>query len=202
MRATHDRGDWKSRTVRLDKRQIEAITSPEERQFDAPTPDHLGLGSSRSGLATGTRLAIHGGHGTPQAHGKKRMNDSKPASEQLVRDFLGSWFGRDLEEICGYFDADAIYHNVPVAPITGIAGIRQIFAAFLDTFGSARLGIISLAAKAGLVLAERMDHFVMCDGTRVALPGTGVFEVRDGKIRRFSDYFDLANFERQSGMKL
>ena len=31
---------------------------------------------------------------------------------------------------------------------------------------------------------------------------TGVFVVENGKITRFSDYFDLADFERQSGFKL
>lgn len=130
------------------------------------------------------------------------MNDSKDASEKLVRGFLGSWVGRDIDEICGYFADDAIYHNVPVAPITGIAGIRQIFVAFLDAFVSARLEIITLAAEPGLVIAERIDHFVMNDGRRITLPVTGVFEVRGGRIRRFSDYFDLADFERQSGLKL
>ena len=52
------------------------------------------------------------------------------------------------------------------------------------------------------VLAERVDYFTMNDGRKVVLPVNGVFEVRDGKITRFSDYFDLADFEKQSGFKL
>ncbi len=130
------------------------------------------------------------------------MNDSKEASERLVRHFLGAWTGRNIETLCGCFADDAVYHNVPVAPIKGIAGIRQIFVAFLDAFETANLDIITLAAEPGLVIAERIDHFLMHNGTRIALPVTGVFEVRNGHITRFSDYFDLADFERQSGMKL
>ncbi len=130
------------------------------------------------------------------------MTDSKQASEKLVRDFLGSWEGRDLETICGAFADDAIYHNMPVAPIEGIAGIRAIFAAFLDAFAEAKLDVITLAAEPGLVLAERIDYFTMNDGTKVVLPVTGVFVVRNGEIARFTDYFDLADFERQSGFKL
>ena len=42
------------------------------------------------------------------------MTDTKQASEKLVRDFLGSWEGRDLETICGAFADDAVYHNAPV----------------------------------------------------------------------------------------
>lgn len=130
------------------------------------------------------------------------MTATMHASEKLVRDFLGSWEGRDLDTICGAFADDAIYHNVPVKPIKGIAGIRAIFAAFLDAFSEAKLDIVTLAAEPHLVLAERVDYFTMNDGRKVELPVTGVFVVEDGEITRFSDYFDLADFERQSGFKL
>ena len=130
------------------------------------------------------------------------MTETKQASERLVRDFLGSWEGRDLETICGAFADDAVYHNVPVMPIEGIAGIRAIFQAFLDAFSEAKLDIVTLAAEPGLVIAERVDYFTMTDGTKVVLPVTGVFVVDNGEITRFSDYFDLADFERQSGFKL
>jgi len=130
------------------------------------------------------------------------MADTKHDSEKLVRDFLGSWEDRDLDVICSAFADDAVYHNVPVAPIEGIAGIRAIFKAFLEAFAEAKLDIVTLAAEPGLVLAERVDYFTMNDGRKVVLPVNGVFEVRGGKITRFSDYFDLADFEQQSGFKL
>jgi limonene-1,2-epoxide hydrolase len=95
-----------------------------------------------------------------------------------------------------------VYHNVPVEPIEGIAGIRGIFHAFLDAFCEARLDIVTLAAEPGRVLVERVDYFTMNDGRKVVLPVTGVFEVQHGKIIRFSDYFDLADFQAQSGMTL
>ena len=130
------------------------------------------------------------------------MIDTKQASEKLVRDFLGSWEGRDLEIICGAFADDAVYHNVPVKPIAGIAGIRTIFQAFLNAFKDAKLDVVTLATEPGLVLAERVDYFTMNDGRKVVLPVTGVFEVKNVEIARFSDYFDLASFESQSGLEL
>ncbi|CDO88920.1 limonene-1,2-epoxide hydrolase [Mycobacterium triplex] len=130
------------------------------------------------------------------------MTDTKEASEKLVRDFLGSWQARSLDRICAGFADDAVYHNVPVEPIEGITGIRAVFQAFLDAFSDAKLDIRTLAAEPGLVLVERIDYFTMNDGRKVELPVTGVFEVKNGKIARFSDYFDLADFEEQSGMKL
>lgn len=129
-------------------------------------------------------------------------SDSAADCERLVRDFLEAWRGREIAVLMAPFDEDSVYHNVPVAPIKGLAGIRQIFEGFLEAFEDARLEVVTLAAAPGLVIAERVDYFLMRTGTRIELPVTGVFVVQGGKIRRFSDYFDLADFERQSGLKL
>ncbi|GAT12564.1 limonene-1,2-epoxide hydrolase [Mycolicibacterium novocastrense] len=130
------------------------------------------------------------------------MTDTAQATETLVRDFLDAWTTRDLDTICSAFADDAVYHNVPVDPVAGITDIRAIFQAFLDAFAEAKLDIVSLAAAPGLALVERVDYFTLNDGGKVELPVTGVFETANGKITRFSDYFDLADFERQSGFKL
>ena len=132
---------------------------------------------------------------------------SKPSmsaaeAEAFIADFLGSWQGRDLDYIMSFFAPEAVYHNVPVAPITGLPGIRAIFKAFLDLFADASLDIVNIVAKPDLVLAERIDRFALNDGRKVILPVNGVFVIENRRIERFSDYFDLASFERQSGMKL
>ena len=124
------------------------------------------------------------------------------ADEASVVAFLESWEGRDIDHIMSFFADDAVYHNVPVAPITGLAGIRQIFQAFLDAFPEAALDIVNVASRPGLVFAERIDRFTTNDGRKVILPVNGVFVLEAGKITRFSDYFDLASFESQSGLEL
>lgn len=128
--------------------------------------------------------------------------DSPQTCERIVREFLDSWHGTSLDAIVKHFSEDAVYHNVPVAPIKGKAGIRQIFQGFLDAFEQSSLDIVTLATAPGLVIAERVDRFLMRNGRKIALPVTGVFEIRNGLIVRFSDYFDLGDFERQSGIKL
>lgn len=124
------------------------------------------------------------------------------ASKQVVSDFLGAWQKRDMSGIMDCFAPDAVYHNVPVAPIVGIAGIRRIFEDFLSAFEYADLEIVRIAGEPELVFAERIDHFRLHDGKSVDLPVNGVFELKDGKIHRFSDYFDLATFENATGLKL
>ncbi|SER11275.1 limonene-1,2-epoxide hydrolase [Solimonas aquatica] len=132
----------------------------------------------------------------------KNVELASDGAAELVRGFLGAWRERDLDRLVGFFADAAVYHNVPVEPIRGVAGIRHAFARFLEMFERASLDIVNIASDSNLVLVERIDRFVMRDGRGIELPVTGVFEVADGKIVRFSDYFDLGDFQRQSGLSL
>jgi len=124
-------------------------------------------------------------------------------AKKIVTDFLMSWGGRDVDRIMSFFTPDAVYHNVPVAPIAGAKAIREIFDAFLGAFETIALDIVTIAGENDLVLAERVDRFTLkADGKYFELPVNGVFELKDGKIHRFSDYFDLQTFESRSGFKL
>ena len=49
----------------------------------------------------------------------------------------------------------------------------------------------------GQVLTERVDSFDMPGGKRISLPVMGTFELEDGKITSWRDYFDLATFTSQ-----
>ena len=73
--------------------------------------------------------------------------------------------------------------------------------AYDSAFDTIALDIITIAGEADLVLAERVDRFTL-KGKYFELPVNGVFEIKNGKIHRFSDYFDLATFEGHSGFKL
>lgn len=128
--------------------------------------------------------------------------DSAAISEAVARRFFKAWETGDIDGVADCFAEDAVYHNVPVQPIHGRAAIRTLFQSLLDGFSSSRLEVLHLAATPGVVLTERIDHFRMRDGRDIRLPVMGVFEVQDGRIRRFSDYFDLADWERQSGIRL
>jgi len=41
-------------------------------------------------------------------------------------------------------------------------------------------------------MTERVDVFRMADGREGAFPVMGIFEIRDGKIAAWRDYFDMA----------
>jgi len=51
--------------------------------------------------------------------------------------------------------------------------------------------ILHLAVNGNVVLTERVDTFVRSAGS-VGLPVMGTFELADGRITAWRDYFDLA----------
>jgi limonene-1,2-epoxide hydrolase len=120
--------------------------------------------------------------------------------EKIVTDFLAAWPRKNVDELMSYFAPDAVYHNIPVPPVEGADAIRKVFEAFVASF-SVVLDVVNIASKGDLVFTERVDRFVS-KGKKFDLPVNGVFELRDGKIVSFRDYFDLASFEGPSGLKL
>ena len=124
-------------------------------------------------------------------------------AHKIVLDMLAAWEKRDYDKIMSSFADDAVYHNIPVQPIEGKKAIGEIFRAFFELMDVSILEVVNSAANGNVVFTERVDRFRFAKtGQRLDLPVNGVFEVRDGKIVAFRDYFDLASFEKPSGMKL
>ena len=119
--------------------------------------------------------------------------------EKIIRAFCEAVPRRDPAELAGYFSDDAVYHNIPIAPVTGPAEIEKVLQQFLGPASEAQFEILSIAASGNAVLTERMDRFRIGD-KRIELPVMGTFEVdADGKISAWRDYFDMNQFTSQMG---
>lgn len=127
----------------------------------------------------------------------RRRHEREQANDEIVRRFCEAWSRRDPAEIAGYFAEDAVYHNIPMKPAQGIEAIRSFLDRFLAGATFAAFDVSNIAAAGDVVLTERVDRFTV-DGKTVELPVAGVFELRDGKIAAWRDYFDLATWSRQS----
>lgn len=118
--------------------------------------------------------------------------------ERVVRRFCAAVPARDVAALCAFFREDAVYHNIPVAPVTGRDAIANVLGQFLGpATTSAEFAITALAVSGRSVLTERVDRFTI-RGKRVELPVMGTFEVTpDGLISAWRDYFDMQQFTRQ-----
>lgn len=115
--------------------------------------------------------------------------------QEIIEEFLAAWSRLDLEELMAYFTDDAVYHNMPGPPSTGIDAVRASIARFLKGWDKTEWKVLNLAANGNVVFAERVD-ITVAGGKHVDLPVVGVFEIQDGKIRAWRDYFDLATYTR------
>ena len=117
-------------------------------------------------------------------------------SETIVRDFCAAWERRDIDELLGFFTEDGVYHNIPTDPAKGHDAIRGVMNLFVPMSKGIEFRIDHLAAEGDVVFTERVDSFVLEKGT-ISLPVAGVFEIRDGKIAAWRDYFDMQQFMTQ-----
>ena len=113
----------------------------------------------------------------------------------LVRRFCAAWATADVSELLDYLTDDAIYHNMPIQPVEGKDAIKNVIEQFMTPFDRAEWELLNIAASGDIVLTERVDRFI--GEKSVELPVMGAFEIRDGKIAAWRDYFDLAAWTRQ-----
>jgi limonene-1,2-epoxide hydrolase len=116
---------------------------------------------------------------------------------ELVTRFCAAWSRLDLDELAAFFTDDAVYHNIPLDPVTGRDAIRQTIAGFTSGVDKVEFEIVHSAATGNVVLTERIDRFFRSDGATISLPVMGTFEVADGLIAAWRDYFDLNQFMSQ-----
>lgn len=116
-------------------------------------------------------------------------------NEQIVRDFIRAWSRLDADELAAFFSEDGVYHNMPMQPVKGRENVRRLIQGFLSTWTQTDWEIRNLVSAGNVVIAERIDR-TRAGAKGVDLPCTGVFELEDGKIKEWRDYFDLAAYQR------
>lgn len=119
-------------------------------------------------------------------------------NERVVREFIQAWSRLDPDEIAGFFAEDGVYHNMPARPVAGRANVRAFIAGFAKDWSATQWDILNLVSRGDVVIAERLDRTRVGDRA-VDLPCCGVFELQDGKINVWRDYFDLATYRTALG---
>lgn len=114
-------------------------------------------------------------------------------NEKVIREFVGAWTRLDPKELAGYFTDDGVYHNMPISPVQGRENVEEFIRGFLSSWTETEWEIVNIASVGDLVIAERIDK-TKAGEKSVNLPCVGVFELENGKIKAWRDYFDLDTF--------
>ena len=128
------------------------------------------------------------------------MNDrtTEATNDAMIREFLAAWERRDTPYILDCFTADAVYHSIPLTPIVGKEAIEEFVTKFADV-PPGRLEVRHQVAAGDIVMNERVDY-ISINGTAVVLPICGVFEIEEGRIKAWREYFDLGPARAAYGM--
>jgi limonene-1,2-epoxide hydrolase len=123
-----------------------------------------------------------------------------PSAEEVVRDFMAvfmaTWPTGDAAKLSRFFSEDAEYCNGPLEPIRGREAIVEDLSRMMSLGGEVDADIRHLLSDGAVVMTERVDY-VRLGGKTAGLRIAGVFEVHDGVITGWRDYFDPKEFGAQ-----
>ena len=120
--------------------------------------------------------------------------------QKTVKDFCQAWENLDIDAVLGLMSDDAVYHNMPMAPLVGQTQIRAFLGAFLGAASSCRFEILTIVADEQRVVTERLDSFELGGNALSELPVLGIFEFNaEGKINNWREYFDLKTWVDKGG---
>ena len=118
------------------------------------------------------------------------MNPQSPT--EVVRAFFNAMSKLDFDAALLYVSDDCEYENLPLpeSRVIGPAGIRAILEPFFAQTIENEFIVIREAAQGQVVFIERLDRHLLSNGW-IELPVTGVFEVHNGRITIWREYFNL-----------
>jgi limonene-1,2-epoxide hydrolase len=122
---------------------------------------------------------------------------SAPSPLDVIRQFLKDMEQMDYDSAMRWVADTCEYVNPPPLPVVhGPAGVRSLLEPFFAPTLHNEFVLLREAAHGSVVFIERLDRHQLADKW-VELPVTGVFEVQDGKIIYWRDYFDAGSILSQ-----
>jgi limonene-1,2-epoxide hydrolase len=125
------------------------------------------------------------------------MTDTSTDAIEIVRRFLKAMEPLDYVTALALVAPTCVYINPPpIGEVSGPEGIRAVLEPFFSPTLENEFKVLRESATDGIVFMERLDRHRLKDKW-VELPVTGVFEVKDGLITYWRDYFDAATILAQ-----
>lgn len=116
---------------------------------------------------------------------------------EVVQSIIDHWRRKDIPAVLNHVSDDVEYHYlVGQKPLRGKEEMR----AFLEKFGAYQTEIqwqiLHFAENGDTLLVEGIDDYIDGKERRIRTPYMGIFEFKNGKVRRWRDYLDPALVKR------
>ena len=115
---------------------------------------------------------------------------------ETVNTFMRCIESKDIDAAVALLADDVLYENMPIDPVVGRRAVRQVLEGFLKPAAQIEWRVLTEYEVGSAVINERLDRFQIGDGW-LELPVAGFFEVADGQITLWRDYFDMGSYMSQ-----
>jgi len=123
------------------------------------------------------------------AHDTPESGDDSHASEEIVTRFLAAMQEGDVEAVIALAADDIVYTNVSLPTIRGKDRFGRAARAYYRHHLAFQVVIHRIAGSGSSVLTERTDALIL-GPFRMQFWVCGVFEVENGQVTLWRDYFD------------
>lgn len=133
--------------------------------------------------------------------GKAGSDGAAAIAEKLI----AAWNSHSPDKMIPLFTADVFYEDVAFGEVShGSAELRKFAASEFEGVPDLELKLLRANVHSGHGTVEWMfsgtDKDVFKTGKKFSVRGVSVIEVRDGKITRCLDFYDVATIMRQVGL--
>jgi limonene-1,2-epoxide hydrolase len=113
---------------------------------------------------------------------------TEKANVKIVNDFCAAISTRDAKRVTSFFADDLVYRPTETtAPIHGRDALAATFKKWTETSDRMEFRVLETFAAGPIVMNHRIDES-SGPARRLKWDGIGVFFVKDGKIKEWSDY--------------
>jgi limonene-1,2-epoxide hydrolase len=121
------------------------------------------------------------------ADGDAAQTGDRQQTVQIVNGFCAAVSKRDPAAVRPFFADDIVYRVTETTPpVIGLDAVMGTFTKFVADATSVEFQVLETFASGPIVINHRIDRFV--SPRPLTWEGVGVFFVKDGKIKEWSDY--------------
>ena len=118
------------------------------------------------------------------------MPDAPSTPLEVVEAFLAAFESLDMTAALALVADDCEYTNIPLGTVYGHSGIIEVLGPFSEPIQRNEFIVHRKAENGPVVFIERLDRHLLKNGEWRELAVNGAFEVHDGRITVWRDYFD------------
>ena len=140
---------------------------------------------------------------------EKKTATTKPASaassQDLAEEWIAAWNSHDVEKVAALFTDDVMYEDVAFAQIThGAADLRKFVASEWEAVPDLKVELVesSIQGEHGSIewIFSGTDKSMFNTGKKFSVRGVSIITVKNGRISRNQDFYDVATLMRQLGL--